>query len=221
MRKFDLTTPPVSQVQQPSYSDRQFLHTFTAAALLPLVQATITAIVACVAAGTLLYLFNAIDYVKPIVVVGAFTFFVTWLFLQRRWLNLTNLEWMLKLDLNNNGRIDEPQQASIRVQVDELTKQGHIHQSQMFELPCTEKQLNAVAVGILEHRKTLAEKEWTGSGKPFSINEFRAMRSEMIKRGMIVPASSKSERQGFVFTRAGEAILRHYVSTPSPAWDSE
>jgi hypothetical protein len=220
MRNYDQTTQPMQPTQsQPAYSDRQFLHTFTAAALIPLVQATITAIVACVGTATVLYVFDAIDYMKPIIAIGALTWVITWLLLQRRWLTLTNLERLLKQDLNNDTYVGEPEPASIRIQLDEIRNNGHIHQTQMFELPCTEAQLQALADGVLRLDKTLAEKEWTGAGKPFSINEFRTVRSEMLKRGMVVPASSKSERQGFVFTRAGEAVLKHYAPSPSPIQD--
>lgn len=219
MNKYQSTTEPVAQ--KSSYADRQFLHTFVAGAVLPLVQASITAVVMMIATLIVLYMFNAIDVIKPVFVIGGLTWVVTWLSLQRRWLRLTDLEKFFNQDFNNDTHIGEVPTPKIRVQLDELTKQGHIQQSQMFELPCTEQQLKALAVGILEHRKTLAEKEWTGGGKPFSINEFRAIRTEMIKRGMIVPASSKSERQGFVFTRAGEAVLKHYTASPSPIFDGE
>jgi len=220
MNRYQNSTEQVAQ--KSSYADRQFLHTFVAGAVLPLVQASITAVVMMIATVLVLYMFNAIDFIKPVFVIGGLTWVFAWLSLQRRWLRLTDLEKFFNQDFNNDNHIGEPPVAAkIHVQVDEVTHQGHIRQASMFDLPCTEQQLKALAIGILEHRKTLAEKEWTGSGRPFSINEFRAMRSEMIKRGMIVPASSKSERQGFVFTRAGEAILRHYTSSPSPISDGE
>lgn len=220
MNKYQSSTEQV--VQKSSYADRQFLHTFVAGAVLPLVQASITAVVMMIATVLVLYMFNAIDFIKPVFVIGGLTWVFAWLALQRRWLRLTDLEKFFNQDFNNDNHIGEPPVAAkIHVQVDEVTHEGHIRQASMFDLPCTEQQLQALSIGILKDHKTLAEKEWTGSGKPFSIKQFREVRSEMIKMGMVVPASSKAEQQGFVFTRAGEAVLRHYTTSPSPIFDGE
>ncbi len=221
MNKFQQTDQVVQPVPTPAYSDKQFLHKVESAVILPLWQAVITSILGMLGAGVVLYLFDAIDYVKPILVTGAVVLVLTWLYLQRRWLNLTMLETHLRMDINGDGAIgakrdDAPR--SIRVQVDTLEANGHIHQSQMFSLPCDENELEQIAVAY-RNGVPFSEKEWTGKGKPFSVSRFREIRTEMLKRGMMAPASAKSERQGFVFTKAGLAILNHYASSPTPPVD--
>src|SRR3970282_3014401 len=100
MNKFQQTTPPIQQPSAPNYADRPFLHTFLAGALLPLVQSTITAVMAGIGTLTALYLFGAIDLLKPSLIITGIVWVLTWLYLQRRWLNLTSFDSFLVVDLN-------------------------------------------------------------------------------------------------------------------------
>jgi hypothetical protein len=207
------------QTPRPAYSDRQFLHTYQSAAFVPLTQSTINAVMVMILTGVVLYLFDAIDYVKPMLVAGALMWVGSWLYFQRRWLNLTELESRLQIDLNNDGFVGDPQEVKqVRVQIDKLENNGHIRSAQMFTLPCSDVELEDIAQGV-KRGIPFSEKEWTGKDNPFSVNRFREIRSEMIKRGMLVPASAKSDKQGYVFTRAGQAVLDHYVPSPTPLDD--
>lgn len=221
MNKFQQVEQQVVQPTPAQYSDRQFLHKVDAAVILPLWQSSITAFMSMVLTAIVLYLMDAIDYIKPVLVMGCLTWVFTWLFLQRRWLNLTMLETHLRMDINGDGAIGKKQDEaakSIRVQVDNLESNGHIHQSQMFSLPCDETELEQIAQAY-RNGVPFSEKEWTGKGKLFSVSRFREVRNEMLKRGMMAPASAKSERQGFIFTKAGQAILNHYAPSPTPQVD--
>src|SRR3972149_595670 len=108
MNKFQQSTPPIQQPSAPSYADRQFLHTFLAGALLPLVQSTITAVMAGIGTLTALYLFGAIDLLKPSLIITGIVWVFTWLYLQRRWLNLTSFESFMGVDLNSSANIGTP-----------------------------------------------------------------------------------------------------------------
>lgn len=214
-KRFEQSTPQLQPPPAPAYSDRQFLHTFIAGALLPLVQSTITAIMAGVATLLILYLMNAIDYIKPILVVSGVTWFGSWIYLERRWLTLTT-ERVLQVDLTGDGEIGEPEPPSItRIQIDELTGQGHIRQSQFFDLPVSEEKLKPLSRGILAGRP-FSEREWAGAGKLMSSHEFRTLRSEMIKRGLLRMANDKDARQGYTLTDKGRALMERFADAPSP-----
>ena len=76
MNTYKQTDQVIQPTANPSYSDRQFLHTYQTAAWVPLTQATINAGMGMVLTGVTLYLFDAMDYVKPILVMGALTWVV-------------------------------------------------------------------------------------------------------------------------------------------------
>jgi len=219
MNTYKQTDQVIQPTANPSYSDRQFLHTYQTAAWVPLTQATINAGMGMVLTGVTLYLFDAMDYVKPILVMGALTWVVSWLYLQRRWFSLTALESRLKIDLNQDGTVGKPEEVKqVRVQIDEAQNNGHIRQSKIFTLPCSDVELGEIAEGM-KNGVPFSERFWTGKDKPFSVARFREIRSEMLKRGMLAPASAKSDKQGYVWTRAGQAVLGHYVPSPTPVDD--
>jgi len=209
MNKFNQTTPPVQQSSQPTYADRQFLHTFLVGAFLPLVQASITAVMAFIGTLTFLYMINAIDLLKPALIVAAVTWVLTWLYLQRRWLNLTSLEKMTGIDLNGDGQIGKKKPAEpLVIRLDEIGANGH-YRSRTMELDVTQEQLIELARGLLDGRP-FTEREWTGKGKSFSSGQegsFRRLRSKWLRQGMLVVVSDKDNRQGFDFTDEGWAFL--------------
>ncbi len=210
--------PQAPQIPQPSYSDRQFMHTWVAGAGLPLVQAFITAIMMMICTAATLYMFDAIDYLKPIIIIGALTFVAVWLLLQKRWLSLTNLEKLTGVDLNDDGVIGEPQIT--RIQIDEVTTQGHIRQSKYFDLPISEDKLTVLARGLLGGRP-FSEREWAGAGRILSSNEFRSLRSEMIKRELLEMANPKDQRQGYILTAPGRGLMKRFAGLPSPTPDGD
>src|SRR4030067_264706 len=97
MNKFQNTTE--QPVQPLSYSDRQFLHTTNAGVKVPFLQAFITACLMSLFTAAVIYIFDGLDYFKPMAGRFVFTLVGMWVFLQRRWLWLTKLEEFLKMDL--------------------------------------------------------------------------------------------------------------------------
>lgn len=89
------------------------------------------------------------------------------------------------------------------------------YQLKYIKLPVPEYKLSTLAQGLI-NGQPFSERQWTGLGKPFSSQEFRDLRNEMSKRGLINPVSFKDPRQGYALTAAGRAIMRHYVPSPTP-----
>ena len=213
MNKFQNLTDKANIPAAPNYADRQYLHTFLVGAMLPLVQAVITAVMAGIGTLTVLLLFDAMDVWKPALVVSAITCVLTWLYLQRRWLTLTSLEKLTGLDLNNDKQIGEPVKAPqvVRIQVDRL-EHGHIRQMILGDLPVSKENLRILANGLLMGRP-FSEREWTGTGKPFSSGAdgtFRPLRSAMLKHELLEMRSGKDNRVGFDLTDSGWALMEKF-----------
>lgn len=226
MKKFEQqTSAPGPQSVPPTYADRQFLHTFLAGAFLPLVQATMTAAMAGIATLTLLYIFNAVDIVKPMLIVSAVVWVVTWLYLLRRWLSLTALERLTGIDINGDGQIGKPKAKAepLVIRLDEVDK-GHYRQRMINIDDVTAEQLTEFARGMLAGRP-FTEREWTGKGKPFSSGQggsFRRFRSNWLKHGFVTIVSDKDNRQGFDFTDSGWAMIVKLAGVvPEPISDDQ
>ena len=213
--QFQQPTPP--QPARSEYSERQFLHTFLAGALLPLVQAAITAVIVFIC--TLIFTFDSVDPLTWPLRLSALTLVIVWFYLGRRWITLTNIERLLNVDLNHDNVIGEAPKESVRVQLDTLDNQGHLHISSTFDLPGTPQQLSTLAAGLLNNIP-FSEREWSVSRRVFTGPEFRKLSSEMLKRGLIAPKSSKSNKQGFALTAAGRSVMKK-LQSPSPTPDIE
>jgi hypothetical protein len=87
--------------------------------------------------------------------------------------------------------------------------------TKLINLPANEKQLEALAVGVLHHGRSLSQREWTGAGRPFSINQFNALRDEMQRRGLLHLVSEKDPRQGVALNRVGVAMLSKFLPSPT------
>jgi hypothetical protein len=213
MNKFNqITQQPQPQPTHPTYSDRQFLHTYLAGALLPLLQATITAAMVMLGAVVLLYYFDAIDLLKPAFVVGLLTWVGTWLYLQRRWLTLT-AERALNWDINGDGHIGKPEpKPETVVRVDKVKADGH-YQSSRYKFSVEDDQLLVFARGMMEG-KPISRRRWSGPDKVFSDGEYRTFQTELIKWQLIEPGGN-----GYVLTEEGYEFFEGYVQqhSPSPA----
>ena len=196
---------------------RQYLHTTQAGAVLPFLQASITGAILGSLALILAYTWRARDPWTWGGLVAVLAWAITWLQLQRHWFTLTNLEKLTGLDLDGNGEIgNEPQRpAEIRIKLSEINDGGHYHET-VYPLPATLEQMQALAEGLTQGLP-FSERTWTGSGRPFSVNEFRALRSEMIKRGLLILASDKDPRQGYSLTKPGRACMRGFMQADPPA----
>jgi hypothetical protein len=201
--------PPTPAPPTPApagYSDRQFLHAEQAAVNVPIKQVIVTTVFVAIAILTISFMFDARDPFTVALYSLGITPLVMWLFLQRRWLHLT-AERILNIDIPG-GEAQKPTEArTVKIQIEQV-KDGH-YQSSIIDLPCTDDQLEALAVGLKSGRK-FSEKEWAGPGRPFSIDGFRELKAVMLKRNLIVQKNEKDARQGFIPTDAGQALIEQY-----------
>jgi hypothetical protein len=187
------------------------MHTWMAGAGLPLIQATITSCVIMAGTACFVWLIGGYEYARPVVAAGVATFVISWLALQFRWINLTRLEELTGIELDGKPGIGA-RTGSVRVQVDEVKENGHISVTKQFDLPATPGQLKALAIGLHDEGKTLAENEWSPleAGKPFSLPQIRALKNEMKIRGLIVYANSKNKSLGYVETTVGRRVIESW-----------
>lgn len=89
--------------------------------------------------------------------------------------------------------------------------------TKIFHLPGQPRQLEELARGLLDQGATFTQRRWTGRGKPFSIDQFNALRDEMLRRGLAYYVSEKDPRQGCDLTRVGKQVLRKYLPSPTAA----
>jgi hypothetical protein len=207
-----------------SANDRRYLHTLTAGAWLPVIQSLITGVIVALVVLVIAYQVRGRSPWTWSLVIGCLSMVGCWFALAGHWYRLTDLESLTGLDLNRDGRIGEIDSSllshnrrdEVRVYVSEITSNGHVTGNQnILNFPCSSNQLVQLSEGLLAG-VPLAERSWTGSGQPFSITGFRAVRSEMIKRGLVSLASSKDSRQGYVLTLAGRHILAGVLDELTP-----
>lgn len=212
MNKFTQTTSqPQAQPPAPLYSDRQFLHTYMAGALLPLVQAVITGVLMMLAASVVLYMLNVLDWAKYAVILGVVTLVVVWLYMQRRWINLTTLEQAFRIDFNGDGQIGKPEKKETVIRLEEVKDNSHF-QSHTYRLPISDEQLIMLADGLINRGRPLSRREWTPKENGFSDDEYRELQSAMVKFQLI-----EAHGAGIRLTRPGSALMRYYASlSPTP-----
>jgi len=75
------------------------------------------------------------------------------------------------------------------------------------DLPATADQVSQLARGLLAGR-SFSEGEWCGQGQPFTRPEYRALRSELVERGLVVWRSPGHPQQGTQLTLAGRQVFR-------------
>lgn len=198
---------------------KQYLHSIVAAVTVPTLQAAITFIFIFLGVGVLCWLvFDIVDPWKPAVFLAVLASLGVFFARLWQWAILTT-EKKTGIDINGDGVIGpKPEKEYVKIQITDVKDNGHVEIKQ-FQLSASDDQLQKLAIGLLRFNRKFSEKEWAGPGKPFSINEFRDLRSEMIKRGLLAQANSKDPRQGYALTHAGKAVLRHYLPSPSPDLD--
>jgi hypothetical protein len=147
-------------------------------------------------------------------IIGLIVLAVTWFILQNSW---HRQQWV---GLVSNTQPAQPEMAqkplpvrSIPFQMNRVTEQGHVTAGERFELPFTEEQAIALADGMLNEGMHFTVREWCGAGKPFSADEFKVLRAEMLKQKLLLQVSTKDSRAGgYRLTDAGEALLRECLS---------
>lgn len=202
-------------------STQAYLHTREAAAFVPFLQSLLTGFLLALLAflGMLKLRMYLLDALFWAVVVWVVVLTGVWLLLQRHWFTLTNLEKLTGVDMNRDGVVGaEPARQSehtVKVNIQETVGNGHIRiTTARFAVP--EWKMVELAQGLLAE-KPFSEKPWTGDKGIFSINEFRAVRDEMLLRHLIKQSSTKSKKQGFELTPSGWAVMRDFASSsPTP-----
>ncbi|APU89214.1 hypothetical protein Rctr41k_02 [Virus Rctr41k] len=195
-------------------SSKAFLHTREAAAWVPLMQSAITSLLVTVAFSAVLIALDVRRWWGWAVAVGVVTLILMWWRLLNHWFKLTaHLEQLTGLDLNMNGRVDEPEDEpepqTVKVQLSRVSESGS-WSGEYFDLPGSLGDLKTLAQGLLDGRP-FTEREWTGRGKPYASEAFRSLRRELLRRGLIELASTKDARQGYVLTDEGTAFMLNLV----------
>lgn len=200
--------------------DTQYLHTYTVGAILPFLQASITAVLIFIGSLVVAYfVFDIIDPLKPAVTLATLSWIGTWLARQSRWLMLT-AERLTGIDINRDGVVgtEKKEPDVIRIQVREIKQDGAYQVHDNIDLPISREQLEALARGLL-NGVPFSERKWTAPNNDiFSSNEFRTLRSIMVRRQLIELVNEKDARQGYKLTHQGRSIMEYYAS-PSPTPD--
>jgi hypothetical protein len=217
VNKYQQQVPAPPQVA-PSYADRQFLHQSEAAVWVPLKQSAVTGVIVFIACFGIAFKVNAIDLFTWPLVLGVLAFGGSWAMYQYRWIILTKLEQALGMDLNNDhyiGTTPAPMPTVIRIE--KITNGSY--QSNDIRLSASEEKLIELATG-LSYGRPFSEREWTPRNKGFSTEEFRTLKDEMIKFGLIEMKVEGVPRQGYVLTEDGQEWFKRYAS-PSPTDDAD
>lgn len=217
MSKFEQITPQAQLPAAPSYAEKSFLHTLGAAVVVPFWQSVAISMAVGLVALILFVRFGALitDALLNAGTVAAITFLISLLFLLRHWFFLT-VERTLNIDLPGVGE-EKPKEPKVtRIQIDELTKAGHIRQAKMINLPASEDELKTLFTG-LQAGRPFSEREWAGDGKLLSVSRFRDLRAEMIRRELLTLRNSKDARQGYILTPEGKAVQDTYADLLSPS----
>ena len=106
--------------------------------------------------------------------------------------------------------------AAVRPTVVEVHKQvGEGLHIDRHHLGVDQRRLQELARGVLAGR-TLGEREWAGSGRLFTVSEFRQLRGELMQRGLIAWRSAGNPGQGVDLTDEGRAVFVALVGDSSP-----
>jgi hypothetical protein len=112
-------------------------------------------------------------------------------------------------DINQDGDIGRP---VVHVEVSDLDQR----QWRFMDLPGTPEALQELARGVLAG-KTLAEAEWTGTGRPYTRNEFRDLRAQLVDRGIAAWRNPQHPAQGVELTKPGRAVFAEIARTHAHA----
>lgn len=215
---------PQSQSPQHPHAEREYLHTFTAGALLPMAQATLMAFGIFIGVWMIARLvFDVIDPHRWAIFFGVLTWVAMLFRLFRHWLKLTDIQDVI-MDFVDDGQLNNSVQPSaakepkhsVRVQIDRVSEQGHLDVTNIFDLPASPGQLNTLANG-LKNSLPFTERVWVRMNKTFSRDEFEDLKDEMFAREMIEYVNEEAPQLGIRFTELGREVMKKFESPlPSP-----
>jgi hypothetical protein len=206
--------------------EREYLHTVSAGAVLPFMQATGFALVIFIAVWVIVAVtFNAMDPHKPALLFAVIAWVAMLWRLFRHWLRLTMpvIEYVAR-DLADDGMLNNSAQPAaeeeplkvIRIQI--IKDNGHV--SSDIPLPGDREALGLLARGLL-NGMPFSESMWTGKGKPFSTKTFRALREVMRSNGLAQYVNDAEPKQGMRLTDEGRQVMETLASPTPPQVEEE
>lgn len=201
--------------ETPIQPERHNPLTIEAGVAIPLYASAVWGVIAAVVGMAIALLlkasFNIAALVFFLTLIAGFT--AAWAQYQQHWLRLSTIERIVGRDLDGDNVIGDSRPREIRIRLqDTPTHEEIIH------LP--EAQLQKLA-GCIQQGYRLTERELAGRNKPFSLNEWKALRDELKRRGLMVEASPKAPQQGYIWTKKGNAVMRGVMLDISPAPDAD
>ena len=222
MKRYEQQVEWIPAVKAEAPAKVSNLHTLEAGAQLPVAQSFVWGMVGAVVTIAVTawsrMRFETVALLTVLAFAGSFG--ASWGIYQRRWFALTKREMARGLDLNGDGWIGRPGYGmpargrfapALHVQVDEVTSEGHVRVSKLFDLPAAQSQLEELAEGLLRQKRPFSFREWTGKGRPFSDDQFEALRQELMKRGLAV-MSGADARRGLELTKVGRRVFEHILN---------
>ena len=83
-----------------------------------------------------------------------------------------------------------------------------------FQSPIDPPVLGQFARAFLAGRP-MGERNWTGPGQPFSVNEYVEFRNELMERGLVRWKNNAAHRQGFELTLRGQRAFKELSAIPA------
>lgn len=197
------------------HADPVQFHTMHTGVSLPLAWTFISAALAALAVSGIALLFGAEWPLAGKLFLGMFMaglcagWALFWNVVRGDWLRtLQRIEPLLGKDLDGDGRVGPAKLVQARI-VHETD--GQFTGRKTINLPASPEQIKRLAHGVIDLKMTLAERNWTGKGRPFSLNEFRKLRYVMVSRGLAT-GSDKGTNQGFSLTDDGMIVLEEVLN---------
>lgn len=203
-----MTTPALPASLPTSNVDlsRSYFHTLPVAVVYPLLQSAITGASLGLCASALAWF---VGNERPLAIgllVACLAQAITWLVTLSRWHRwVYKLEDVTGMDLNRDGEIGRPVEP---VRVELVGDNGR--STKFIDLPAKEDQLVQLGTGLLQGTP-FSEMNWTGRGAAFSKNEFRDIRNEMIRRGLLRWINPNARAQGLELTYPGRAVMTKFA----------
>ena len=212
MKKFaqDLAGSTLQQLP-----DNSYLHTISAGVVLPLMQALVTGGIIGLVAMLVCRKYEMADWGYWSALCGVLVTLGYWLMAQTIWRRLVRMvEMAWQRDIDGDGYVGEPEPApSVRVEVTERDN-GGFSNTQIATLPFADR-IPLLAQGLLSG-VPFSDRRWAGDGRLFTDGELTQVRMELLGRGLIELKVPTAPKQGYVLTRAGRAVMRHFAKqTPA------
>jgi hypothetical protein len=208
VNKFNMEAHAIAPVER---EERSYLHTTRAGVAVPFSQSVVTATIACLLFFAVAWAFGWRHVEKLGLMIFVVVLAWDWWSHRQRWFDLTRSN-QPKVQIESVDHDNDPATPRIvRIQIDK-SEDGQVKQWKLFDLPATDEQMSALATGLLNGHRPFSEREWAGAGRPFSSNEFRDLRAELIKRELITLKSEKDPRQGYVLTDDGKSVFEQFLA---------